>query len=67
MTAPLLIEILTEELPPKALSHLMEAFSRNLFEGLKERNFLANGAVPVAYATPRRLAVLVSQVLEKQP
>ncbi len=67
MTAPLLIEILTEELPPKALLRLMEAFSRNLFEGLGEKNFLATGAAPVAYATPRRLAVLVSHVLEKQP
>lgn len=67
MTAPLLVEILTEELPPKALSRLVESFSWNLFDGLKEKNFLANGAAAVAYATPRRLAVLVSHVLEKQP
>ena len=67
MTAPLLVELLTEELPPKALARLMEAFSRNLFEGLKEKNFLAGAAEPKAYATPRRLAVVISQVLEKQP
>jgi glycyl-tRNA synthetase beta chain len=67
MTAPLLVELLTEELPPRALARLMETFSRNLFEGLKEKNFLAAAAEPKAYATPRRLAVLISQVLEKQP
>ncbi len=67
MTAPLLVELLTEELPPKALSRLMEAFSRNIFEGLKEKNFLAGGADPRPYATPRRLAVVISNVLDKQP
>jgi glycyl-tRNA synthetase beta chain len=67
MTAPLLVELLTEELPPRALARLMETFSRNLFEGLKEKNFLAAAAEPNAYATPRRLAVVISQVLEKQP
>ncbi len=45
----------------------METFSRNLFEGLKEKNFLAAAAEPKAYATPRRLAVVITQVLEKQP
>jgi glycyl-tRNA synthetase beta chain len=67
MTAPLLVEMLTEELPPKALSRLMEAFSRGIFEGLKEKNFLAADAEPRPYATPRRLAVVISNVLEKQP
>ena len=63
MTAPLLVELLTEELPPRALARLMETFSRNLFEGLKEKNFLAAASEPKAYATPRRLAVVISQVL----
>ncbi|HSW53288.1 MAG TPA: glycine--tRNA ligase subunit beta, partial [Sulfuricaulis sp.] len=67
MTAPLLVELLTEELPPRALARLMETFSRNLFEGLKEKNFLAAAAEAKAYATPRRLAVLIPQVLDKQP
>lgn len=67
MTAPLLVELLTEELPPKALLRLMEAFSRHIFEGLKEKNFLAAGAEPRSYATPRRLAVVISNVLDKQP
>ncbi|MBI5783582.1 MAG: glycine--tRNA ligase subunit beta, partial [Gammaproteobacteria bacterium] len=66
MTAPLLVELLTEELPPKALGRLMEAFSRHIFDGLKEKNFLEAGAAPKPFATPRRLAVVISQVLEKQ-
>jgi glycyl-tRNA synthetase beta chain len=67
MTSPLLIELLTEELPPKALSRLMEAFSRGIFEGLKEKNFLAGAAESRPYATPRRIAVVISDVLDKQP
>ena len=66
MTAPLLVELLTEELPPKALARLMEAFSRHLFDGLKEKNFLETSAVAKPFATPRRLAVVISHVLEKQ-
>ena len=67
MTSPLLVELLTEELPPKALARLMEAFSRGIFEGLKEKNFLAGAAESRPYATPRRLAVVISDVLDKQP
>ena len=66
MTAPLLVELLTEELPPKALARLMEAFSRNLFDGLKEKNFLEGAAAAKPFATPRRLAVVISHVIEKQ-
>jgi glycyl-tRNA synthetase beta chain len=65
--ALLLVELLTEELPPKALARLMEAFSRGIFEGLKEKNFLAGAAESRPYATPRRLAVVISDVLDKQP
>ncbi|MEK7262655.1 MAG: glycine--tRNA ligase subunit beta, partial [Pseudomonadota bacterium] len=66
MRNDLLIELLTEELPPKVLPRLMEAFSRGVYEGLKEKNFLAADADPRPFATPRRLAVLVSHVLDKQ-
>jgi glycyl-tRNA synthetase beta chain len=64
--ATLLVELLTEELPPKALSRLMEAFSHGLFEGLKEKHFLLPDSEPRPFATPRRLAVLVSAVLDRQ-
>ena len=66
MQDALLVEILTEELPPKALARLMEAFSHGLFEGLKEKNFLPPEAEFTPFATPRRLAVLISSVLVKQ-
>jgi len=67
MAEPLLVELLTEELPPKALARLMEAFSHGLFEGLKEKNFLLPESEPRPYATPRRLAVVISHVLDRQP
>jgi glycyl-tRNA synthetase beta chain len=66
MSDSLLVEILTEELPPKALARLMEAFSHGLFEGLKDKNFLPPEAEFTPFATPRRFAVLISQVLAKQ-
>jgi glycyl-tRNA synthetase beta chain len=64
--APLLVELLTEELPPRALMRLMEAFSHGLTEALKEKNFLLPESLPQPYATPRRLAVVISHVLDKQ-
>ena len=61
----LLVEIGTEELPPKALKRLMEAFGNGIVEGLAKAD-LAYGAVK-RYATPRRLAVLVQELTETQP
>ncbi|MFZ1181132.1 MAG: glycine--tRNA ligase subunit beta, partial [Herbaspirillum sp.] len=62
MTQILLVELLTEELPPRALARLGDAFADGIFSGLKTRGFLADDAVAAAYATPRRLAVSISQV-----
>ena len=56
-TRDFLVEIGTEELPPKALKTLSQAFGSGLEEGLKKQD-LAYDAVTL-YATPRRLAVLV--------
>lgn len=53
----LLIEIGTEELPPKALKKLSEAFTSGILEGLDKAE-LAYGSIK-SYATPRRLAVLI--------
>jgi glycyl-tRNA synthetase beta chain len=58
----LLIEIFTEELPPKALAKLGDAFANGIFNGLKTRDFLDDSAVATAFATPRRLAVSISHV-----
>ena len=61
----LLVEIGTEELPPKALRALSEAFAAELAAELDTAG-LAHGA-PAPYATPRRLAVLVPGVSGTQP
>jgi glycyl-tRNA synthetase beta chain len=53
----LLVEIGTEELPPKALKKLSAAFSAGILDGLSKAG-LAHGALR-SYASPRRLAVLV--------
>lgn len=62
MSNTLLIEIFTEELPPKALAKLGDAFAMGIFNGLKARDFLEEGALATAFATPRRLAVSISHV-----
>jgi glycyl-tRNA synthetase beta chain len=59
-TETLLIEIGTEELPPKALRALGEAFQEGITQGLGKHK-LAFGAVQW-FATPRRLAVLIESV-----
>ena len=55
--ADLLVEIGTEELPPKALRGLMDAFAANLESEIDEAR-LEHGELH-AYASPRRLAVIV--------
>jgi glycyl-tRNA synthetase beta chain len=62
MTQTLLVELLTEELPPKVLAKLGDAFAGSIFNGLKARDFLDADAVATAYATPRRLAVSINAV-----
>ena len=61
----LLVEIGTEELPPKALRGLSEAFAAGIAAELDTAGF-ARG-VPIPYATPRRLAGLVPGVPGTQP
>ena len=62
--ADLLVEIGTEELPPKALRGLMDAFAANL-EGALDDARLAHGDLH-AYASPRRLAVVVESLARGQ-
>ena len=64
-TRDLLVEIGTEELPPKALRQLSEALATELAVELDAAG-LAHG-VPLPYATPRRLAALVRNVPATQP
>ena len=63
-TAPLLVELLTEELPPKSLARFGEVFSAGVFAGLVQRKLVADSASYQWFATPRRLAVLIPDVLD---
>ena len=65
MKQNLLIELLTEELPPKALSKLSSAFSHGVHEALVKLGLADQNAIVHAYATPRRLAVTISDVLDR--
>jgi glycyl-tRNA synthetase beta chain len=66
-TATLLVEILTEELPPKALYRLGKAFADALRTDLAKGAFLEEGSALRWYATPRRLAVSLTEVREAAP
>ena len=59
----LLVELFVEELPPKALKKLGEAFAQLLADSLKAQDLVAQSATVTDYASPRRLAVHVVQVL----
>jgi len=61
-TQSLLVELLVEELPPKALKRLGDALATSLLEGLKSRGLTGEHATVTGYATPRRLAAHVSAV-----
>jgi glycyl-tRNA synthetase beta chain len=66
MTAKnLLVELFVEELPPKALKKLGEAFAGVLADSLKAQGLAAADAAVTPYASPRRLAVQVAAVLAK--
>jgi len=64
---PLLIELGTEELPPKALDTLAAAFARGICDGLQKRGIAADTANARTFCTPRRLAVHVPGVAMAQP
>ena len=64
MSDTLVVELLTEELPPKALPRLGEAFAAGIEAGLRARGFLAEASRTVGYATPRRLAVTITHVAD---
>ena len=61
-TQNLLVELFVEELPPKALKKLGEAFASVLAEQLKAQGLLEADSKATAYASPRRLAAHVSGV-----
>jgi glycyl-tRNA synthetase beta chain len=58
----LLVEILTEELPPKALKALGDAFAEGIASGLAQCGLIDEGIKGTPYATPRRLSVAIAGV-----
>ena len=67
MNKDLLIELRTEELPPKSLKALSESFANAVFAALKEQGFTAADSVCNVFATPRRLAFSITGVAAQQP
>jgi len=59
MKANLLVELFTEELPPKALKRLGEAFAQAIADGLATRGLASEKPALTVYATPRRLGVKI--------
>ncbi|WP_028997855.1 glycine--tRNA ligase subunit beta [Azohydromonas australica] len=58
----LLVELFVEELPPKALKSLGEAFTQGLLKGLQAAGLAGADAVATPYASPRRLAAHITAV-----
>jgi glycyl-tRNA synthetase beta chain len=65
--ATLLVELLTEELPPRSLKTLADVFASALFFDLNRSGFVADGGAVSAFATPRRLAMRITRVRERSP
>ncbi|MDR2787932.1 MAG: glycine--tRNA ligase subunit beta [Candidatus Accumulibacter sp.] len=66
-SATLLVELLTEELPPKALPRLGEVFARQVHAGIAERKLVSGDSPHEWFATPRRLAIRAPNVLAVAP
>ena len=64
-TQNLLVELFVEELPPKALKKLGDAFAGVLAEQLRALGLATAESVVTAYASPRRLAAHITQVWRK--
>jgi len=65
MNQNLLMELQAEELPPKALSSLSSAFAQGIVSSLSQQGLLSSDSQVTPFATPRRLAVHISQVSAK--
>ena len=65
MSRDLLLEIGTEDLPARYVAPLAEALGRGLSDGLRQRGIETGGSA--RFATPRRIAVQITGVPERQP
>ena len=64
---PLLLELFTEELPPKSLKRLGESLSQSIYASLKKAQLLSTDSTCQSFSSPRRLAVLIGDVLDQAP
>ena len=67
MNDTILIELRSEELPPKSLKSLSEAFAEAVFSALRAQEFTTPDSRCTAYATPRRLALTITGIAACQP
>ena len=67
--ANLLVELLVEELPPKVLRQLGQAFAEGIFNGLEKAHLVDRGGAGSMrqFASPRRLGVWIADVLAQAP
>lgn len=66
-TESLLIELLTEELPPKSLAKLGNAFATLIADSLKQQYLTTPDTVSTVFASPRRLAVHLTAISVQAP
>ncbi len=64
-TQDLLVELFVEELPPKALRKLGEAFASTLADSLKAQGLADAASAVTPYASPRRLAARITAVRDR--
>lgn len=67
MGSTLLVELFTEELPPKALDAIGNAFAAGILDGLARRGLVSPDAAHRIVATPRHLGVTIESVLAQAP
>ena len=67
MSSNLLVELFVEELPPMALKKLGDSFAQGIFYELRKNDFLDADSYQTAYASPRRLAVHITNVRDVCP
>lgn len=60
-----LVELQTEELPPKALKQLSDAFAKEVEKSLREQGHLSATSKTTVFGAPRRIAALITDVLAR--
>ena len=67
MIENLLIELLTEELPPKSLRKLGKAFAESIAQSLQSQHLTSPDTILTSFASPRRLAVHLTAIPDQAP